>query len=161
LRSIAGEQPIYSPLKGCLGRSRINAAVELSRSSLLVDPRSLDSNLDHIGCADGGAFDLSSGTKLHDQVATVTKKLGTTFLPNSPCSRWTEFLYQIFEGDREVIDFVQRAVGHTLSGSVLEQCFFILIGSGSNGKSTFSKTLHRLLGDCDENQLLGEIHVSA
>jgi putative DNA primase/helicase len=55
--------------------------------------------------------------------------------------------HQIFAGDNELIAFVQRAVGYTLTGSVSEQCLFILIGTGANGKSTFLTTLQKLFGD--------------
>jgi putative DNA primase/helicase len=42
---------------------------------------------------------------------------------------------------------LQRAVGYSLTGHVSEQCLFILVGTGANGKSTFLKVLQRLLGD--------------
>ena len=38
-------------------------------------------------------------------------------------------------------------MGYTLTGSVREQCLFILIGTGANGKSTFINTLQKLFGD--------------
>jgi putative DNA primase/helicase len=41
---------------------------------------------------------------------------------------------------------VQRCVGYTLTGSNVEQCFFVLFGTGSNGKSTFLSTVMHLLG---------------
>ena len=58
-----------------------------------------------------------------------------------------EFLRQIFNEDAELIAFIQRAVGYCLTGSTAEQCPFILIGSGANGKSTFLRVLQHLLGD--------------
>jgi putative DNA primase/helicase len=56
-------------------------------------------------------------------------------------------LETIFEGNRNVIDFIQRAVGYSLSGDVSEQCLFILIGTGANGKSTFINALQNMFGD--------------
>jgi putative DNA primase/helicase len=55
-------------------------------------------------------------------------------------------LIEVFDGDREVIQFVQRAVGYSLTGDTREQCLFILWGGGANGKSTFLETIIRLLG---------------
>ena len=49
--------------------------------------------------------------------------------------------------DNSVIGFVQRAVGYSLSGDTSEQCFFLLVGKGSNGKSTFLNTLQNVFGD--------------
>ena len=57
------------------------------------------------------------------------------------------FLQRVFDGDNELIDYIQRAVGYTLTGSIREQVFFVLHGTGSNGKSTFIETLRVLLGD--------------
>ena len=62
------------------------------------------------------------------------------------CPRWLRFLDEIFDGDNQVIEFVWRAVGYTLTGSTQEQCLFILYGDGANGKSTFLEILIGLLG---------------
>lgn len=43
--------------------------------------------------------------------------------------------------------FVARAVGYALTGLTREQCFFLLHGAGSNGKSVLLGVLLALLGD--------------
>jgi putative DNA primase/helicase len=65
-------------------------------------------------------------------------------MEGSHCPEWTKFLQQIFDENSELITFIQRAVGYSLTGSIAEQCLFILIGTEANGKSTF---LQHLLGD--------------
>ncbi len=50
-------------------------------------------------------------------------------------------------GNKELIGFLRRSVGYGLTGSTQEQCFFVLYGTGRNGKSTFLNTLKALLGD--------------
>jgi hypothetical protein len=57
-----------------------------------------------------------------------------------------KFLDDIFECDHELIGFVQRAIGYSLTGSTSEQCLFIMIGDGANGKSTFINVINKLLG---------------
>ena len=57
------------------------------------------------------------------------------------------FLLQIFNKDTDLIRFVQKAMGYSLSGDVREQCLFILWGTGANGKSTFLNVLQELFGD--------------
>lgn len=54
---------------------------------------------------------------------------------------------QIFHNDYELIRFVQKAMGYSLSGDTSEQCMFILWGTGANGKSTFLNVLQNLFGD--------------
>ncbi|HXH21600.1 MAG TPA: phage/plasmid primase, P4 family [Dehalococcoidia bacterium] len=53
----------------------------------------------------------------------------------------------MFEGDEELIDFIWKAVGYSLSGDTSEQCLFICHGSGANGKSVFLGTIRALAGD--------------
>jgi putative DNA primase/helicase len=140
--------PIPFPAaKACLTRSRINAALELSRSTLRADPELVDRDVGLVGCADGRVLNLSTGKEAQNSQAIVTKHLGTGLVSNAACPTWTTFLNTIFKNDAEIVSFVQRAVGYSLTGSVSEQCLFILIGNGANGKSTFLKVLHHLFGD--------------
>src|SRR5262249_52915232 len=62
-------------------------------------------------------------------------------------SRWSQFLGEVTAGDEELIAFLQRSVGYSLTGSTTEQCFWVLFGDGSNGKSTFVDTILNLMGD--------------
>lgn len=65
---------------------------------------------------------------------------------------WINFLHSIFKRDdkkeeNEIIDCIQKCVGYSLSDYITEQCMFILYGGGSNGKSTFSEQISRIMGD--------------
>jgi len=77
---------------------------------------------------------------------------GATFVsdipydPDANCPVWEEFLDYTFYGSDEMIDFVQRLMGYTLTGETKEQKFFFLHGDGGRGKSTFIETLARILG---------------
>jgi putative DNA primase/helicase len=79
-------------------------------------------------------------------VDMITKQCPVKFEPDAKCPRWEQFLLEIFEGNQELIDFVQRAMGYSLTGESLEQVFFLLHGRGSNGKSTLLDTIQSLLG---------------
>jgi putative DNA primase/helicase len=57
------------------------------------------------------------------------------------------FLNHVLDGDKELIDYVQRFVGYSLTGLAREQCWAILYGLGSNGKSLFLSVLRALLGE--------------
>ena len=59
---------------------------------------------------------------------------------------WMKYLEDTFQGDMGLIRFIQRAVGYSLSGLTSEQVFFVLLGSGSNGKGVFINVLRALLG---------------
>ena len=76
----------------------------------------------------------------------LTKCLGTHYDPKATCPTWEEFVQDVFNGDEELIQFIQSAVGYSLTSDTREQCLFFLHGSGSNGKSTFTETLQKLFG---------------
>lgn len=63
------------------------------------------------------------------------------------CPQWKEFLNTIFDGDQELIRYVQKAIGYTLTGSTAEQCIFICVGEGRNGKTTFIDIMSEIMGD--------------
>ena len=70
---------------------------------------------------------------------------------NADCPMWRRFLDDIFGGDRELIRYIQKAVGYSMTGDTSEQCVFFLYGTGRNGKSTFLDVLREIFGDYVSN----------
>lgn len=94
-----------------------------------------------------GTLNLGSGELRESRPEDlITRATSVPYLPNAECLRWTRFLNEIFLNDAEVISFVQRAVGYSLTGDVREHCLFLLWGGGANGKSTFLEIVLELLG---------------
>ncbi len=62
------------------------------------------------------------------------------------CPVWESFLDRIFDGNHNLITYVQRLVGYSLTGLTTEHVLPFLFGTGANGKSTFIETVFRLLG---------------
>lgn len=99
--------------------------------------------------AQNGTIDLRTGRlRNHDRGDRITKVAGAELRDDWGCPRFLEFLGRIFDGNEELIGFVQRAVGYSLTGGTGEQCFFLLWGqTGSNGKSTLLELLRHVAGD--------------
>jgi putative DNA primase/helicase len=77
----------------------------------------------------------------------MTKLIKVNYDPAADCPYWKRTMELAFDGDQHLIEFMQRALGYSLSGSVSEQCLFICWGeSGNNGKSTIMEAVSRLLG---------------
>lgn len=92
--------------------------------------------------------DLKTGVvRAAVQVDLMTKQSPVIYEPGARCPRWLQFLLEIFAGDTEMLRWIQKAVGYSLTGDVSEQLFFVLFGLGANGKSVFLETLRALLGD--------------
>lgn len=95
-----------------------------------------------------GTLDLRTGIlRPADRADRITKLAPVNYDPDAGCPTWLAFLDRVMEGRRDVIDFLRRAVGYSLTGDIGEHCLFLLYGTGRNGKSTFVETLGALLGD--------------
>ena len=108
---------------------------------------------DPLLAATGGAtLDLRNGTaRPPERGDYITMALGTAYDPAARCPRWERFLGEIFDNDKELIRYIQRATGYCLTGDTREQKIFLCYGKGSNGKSRFLEVLTRLLGDYSAN----------
>jgi putative DNA primase/helicase len=54
-------------------------------------------------------------------------------------------------GSEVLIEYLQRAIGYSLTGSTGEQCLFFAYGTGANGKTVLLETIQSLLGDYSLN----------
>jgi len=125
-------------------RALLNSAESIKSLATKTTDYDRDAFLLTVG---NGTLDLRTGELREAQPADlITRATDVDYVPGAKCPRWLRFLDEIFDGDNQVIEFVWRAVGYTLTGSTQEQCLFILYGDGANGKSTFLEILIGLLG---------------
>lgn len=97
---------------------------------------------------ENGIVDLKTGKlQQHDRELGLTKITNIVFDENAKCPEWLNFLDQIFQGDKELAEYMQRLIGYSLTGEITEQIMVFLIGGGSNGKSTFINIIKDIMGD--------------
>ena len=77
----------------------------------------------------------------------ATKQTHIVFDLHARCPEWQKFLLKVMDGSEELIRYLQKAVGYSLTGENSEQCFFITHGTGANGKSVFLNLIRELAGD--------------
>lgn len=129
--------------------SRIKSMLELAATepeiATIADAFDSDPWLFNV---ENGTIDLRSG-KLHGprREDMLTKSAPVIFDPKAKAPTWRSFLRDITENDEELIRYLQKAVGYSLTGDVREQCLFFCWGSGQNGKSTFLEVIRELMGD--------------
>ena len=73
-------------------------------------------------------------------------RIPVVYDPSAYCADLDKMLNRVFLGDREIINLFGEMVGYCLIKSARYQKAFILIGSGSNGKSTILYLLEHFLG---------------
>jgi putative DNA primase/helicase len=127
---------------------RINAMLDLARSEpgIPILPEQLDRDPWLFNCPNG-TLDLRTGTlREHRREDLITALCAVLYNPDAHCPQWLGFLDAVFQGDQEVIVFVQRLLGCCLTGDVSENVLPIFWGSGANGKSALVNTVLATMG---------------
>lgn len=127
----------------------IGAMVALARSEpgIPVTVDELDRNPWLLNVLNG-TLDLRSGElRPHRRQDLLTRLAPVAYEQSATCPTWLAFLDRIMGGNQDLIQFLQRAIGYTLTGSARERVLFMLHGGGANGKSTLLETVTALMGD--------------
>jgi len=130
------------------GDARLRAMIGLAESEPGVPalPEQLDAD-PWLFNVKNGTIDLKTGTlRPHDRGALITKIAPVTYDPTATCPAFDAFLARILPSEN-LRRFVQRSIGHSLSGDTREDVIFINFGGGNNGKTTLMQTMQALLGD--------------
>lgn len=113
---------------------------------IVPDPTAFDADPWRLG-VQNGVVDLRAGTLLQAEPGhRISKQAGAAFYLDATCPQWLRFLNTVF-GDAEVVSFIQRAAGYSLTGAVDEEKLFFCQGSGANGKSVFANVLCSVFGE--------------
>lgn len=133
-----------------LGREKRGALTAMMQHAQSLKPVAIagdawDSNGWLLG-VQNGIVDLRTGQLREGQRDDfVTLQAGPVY-GHAECPRWLAFLDEVFDSNVELIDYIHRAVGYSLTADMREQCFFVMYGSGSNGKSIFIDALETITG---------------
>lgn len=128
--------------------ARRKAMVEgaLSEPALVTTTDALDSD-EHLLVVRNGTVDLRTGELRASRPGDLCTHLAEVdFDAEAECPRWQAHVDFMCNGDPALVAYIQRAVGYTLTGDVGERNFFILEGTGSNGKNAFVEPLMAVMG---------------
>jgi len=130
--------------------SRINAMLAMAQPHIAIKVNALDADPFLLTC-ENGTVDLKTGElRPHDPSDLITRLVPVEYNPDAAAPRFRQFLREVLV-DEDVITFVQRYAGYSLTGDARERAFAILWGSGKNGKSTLVELLHEVIGDYAQN----------
>jgi len=112
----------------------------------IADPTALDADPWMLGVRNG-VVDLRSGKLLPaDPAMRMTKQCEAAYDQGAACPRFLKFLDEVFQGDAEMIGYVQHQLGYALTGSVDEETIFFWFGRGANGKSVLANLISGVAG---------------
>ena len=123
----------------------IQSMLSLAESRLGVRHTELDQNRWLLNFKNG-TLDLRSGTlHPHQRNDWITKLIPFDYDARADCPRFKKFMGEITGSNSQLTEFIQRALGYSLTGVTDEQCLFIAHGEGANGKSTLLNLFRDLL----------------
>lgn len=127
--------------------ARLTAMLSVAESHVAITVDDVDQDPWLFNCANGTLDLRTRELRPHNPEDLITKLCPVTYDPAAAAPSWATFLEEIFAGDLDLIGFVQRGFGYSLTGITREHVLFILHGAGSNGKSVLLETIASILAD--------------
>lgn len=127
----------------------LDAMIDIAKSldGISITPGDCNRDPMLLNCPNG-TINLRTGVLLsHTRADLLTKMIPVKYDPTAQCPLWLSFLDKILGGDQAVIEFLQKAIGYSLTGSVQEKALFFLYGLGDNGKTTLLEVIRAMLGE--------------
>lgn len=130
----------------------IAAGLKLTKHALLIEYSTLNAD-PWLFNVQNGTIDLRTGTlRPHNPDDLISFISPVTYDPAATCPTWVHFLSEVFAGDAEMVDFIRRAIGWSLTGVVKERALFFLYGhAGKNGKTTMVEAIMKIVGNYGES----------
>jgi putative DNA primase/helicase len=148
----ADEQDKKQEIVSWAKKAKSNASLSNMVTSANSDPRIIvgveqwDGNAHLLGVMNG-VIDLKTGNKITGAPDLyITKRAPVSYAPGLKNVRWEQFIDFATGGDKEFQDWLQRAVGYTLTGLSNQDVLFLVYGPAGSGKNTFVETVFEALG---------------
>ena len=127
------------------GNQRLCALVAVAEPMASITLDQLDRDEWLLNC-NNGTVNLKTGTlQPHNPADLITRVIDTDYDPDATSEEWVKFLNRIFDNKHELIAFIQRALGYSITGNQGEQAIFFCHGRGWNGKSTLLGAIRIIL----------------
>jgi putative DNA primase/helicase len=128
--------------------SRLNGAIESANS----DPRIVTAverwdGDEYLFGVQNGVIDLRTGELLRGRPDLyITKRAEVAYTAGLRNVRWEQFIDYATGGDKELQEWIQRAVGYTLTGLNNQDLMFLVYGPPGSGKNTFVEAVVKAMG---------------
>jgi putative DNA primase/helicase len=131
------------------GKARIESMVSLARvDERILEPLAAFDQQPDLLPLEGGCLDLVSGSLRElNREDKLTLRSYVRYDPDARSERLEAYLHAVTGGDLELLAYLQRAAGYTLTGWTTEEVLFLLYGPKGSGKSTFLDALQTAVGE--------------
>ena len=118
----------------------------LLQSKLFIKFDEFDNDANLLNC-NNGVVDLRTGELTpHSSDQRFSYCLFTDFKHDAVSTTWEKWLLETVGDKQEVVDYIQMALGYSITGMRNEKVIFYLHGRANSGKGVFTETLLQLLG---------------
>jgi putative DNA primase/helicase len=131
------------------GAQRIRAVVDLAKTDpcLRIDAGDLDRDQWLLN-VQNGTLDLRTGHLLPHRVDDyITKLAPVEYVPEATHPMLEKYLEHISASSPEMVSFLARCFGATLTGDASVESLFVLQGEGASGKTTLVEAIALMMGD--------------
>jgi P4 family phage/plasmid primase-like protien len=95
-----------------------------------------------------GTLNLRTGELLpHNKEHLIARLAPVEYDPEAALPMWDDFLMDSTGNDEDMVRFLARTVGYSLTGDCREEKLFFVHGPTNSGKSTFLEAIKSVMGD--------------
>ncbi|KAF5059812.1 hypothetical protein DSECCO2_332320 [anaerobic digester metagenome] len=128
-------------------KSNRESMISDARDFYFITNEDLDNDIFAFNCLNGTLDLRTFEFKNHTPDDLLSKISNVVYKPDAKSPEFERFLQDVMMGDAEKIKYLQKLLGHSLTGEVkLETCFMLYGATTRNGKSTLVETFAYMLG---------------
>lgn len=125
---------------------RIASCLECLKSLRTISISEFVSRPDELNCLNGVVDLVTGDLQPHNPEQRFRYCLPVRYKPQAPATVWTGWLLKAVGDQQEVVDYLQMALGYSVTGRTREEVMFYIFGPARAGKGIFTETLQALLG---------------
>lgn len=124
----------------------IRKGLRSAQTKLAQPLKRFDNHHLDVNCGNG-TFELGTDAfRPHQREDKLTAIISHNYRPDAAAPTFFSFLERVIP-DSDVRNFLQRAIGYSITGMTREQILFFCHGGGANGKSTFIEAITHVFGE--------------
>lgn len=124
--------------------SNINGVRDVLKNYVEVFTDDFDNNPDLLNCSNGVVNLRTGELTQHSAGQRFTYVIPVEYDPHANYEPWLSLLKETVNHD-ELVDYLQVAIGYSLTGHTYEEVLFYLYGPPRSGKGTFTETILAML----------------
>ena len=126
---------------------RVNGCINRFKTLVNVSIEEFDNDPDVLNCKNGVVNLQTKELQPHSREQRFTYCVPVAYRPEAFFQEWPDYLVGVVGGGQVVINYLQMALGYSLTGHTREEVLFYLFGPPRSGKGTLAEIFMRLLPD--------------